>query len=481
MKYCLFIFFLLSVSSAIAKPFLEFSPNVHLNKNKPLQIYKSLDTKVVPIEDIDLTKIGFWDNNPLVYSDTKFQIYIGNQYCSESGPLISKDVLKKNLDYYSANLPILLGQLEELVKELLPGWIEEKEKRLYPVKLYISADGNNECFNATAYGNTIYLPALTSKAALDGMYELLTHEFGHTIQSLNGHDTNIFQETFADVISILLRDNIAGIFSYNAEQYYEESINEFPIASKDPEKYAKDNNLPLEYVKYLVWRTPYQIKCSSPEYDRDFRNKFPLYNIFTSGGEAYFTSCAINSFLFQVGQQTDYRMIIKQFAANYLRNPELFNNLNIPLIFDSIYSDLNWRSFDEESARLENIPDYNDELTVKILHYNNDGHTYWTSVLEGINYSDEDTYLKPIMASISKNEEKYPVASFSFSGKHFGHSLIKEDQTTCELYNYPCLCVSKGDIIQYKLYIYDGANELKKKVISIYSELPNGCYVLRSF
>ena len=68
---------------------------------------------------------------------------------------------------------------------------------------------------------------------LEGILEIVTHEVGHSVQSLIPFTQNIFTETFADIISIAQRDGTQGFMSLYAEKAYELNQEHLELAIGD--------------------------------------------------------------------------------------------------------------------------------------------------------------------------------------------------------------------------------------------------------
>lgn len=299
---------------------------------------------------IDLNKVNFKKvsntSRPLVYSSSKFNIYLMNGFCQEeflSEMNLSKEDISRNIFYFKTEIPKTLAKWENLLGRLSPDFF--KKNNVYPLQIYLSLDGSQKCYNAQADKNKIEFPLHKDRDLMKANYDLIYHELGHVMRTLFISHQNIYEEAFADAISLLLFDG-SGVFYHGIEEEREEWQRQIALGKRDPHALASE--LGMEYFDIPFWVKENELKydCSSNEYFRDLRNSFSILNIFKGSGEEYIVSCAFHSYLRKLSFYQGHKNVLEKFVKAYLDTPNLFADLSVPSILFQLFTDLRIYNFD---------------------------------------------------------------------------------------------------------------------------------------
>jgi hypothetical protein len=310
---------------------------------------------VTPIQQVVLDEVTA-ENRPLIHSSEKFKLSLMNGFCglNKAEVKLSRGEVVRNLDFYKRELPQLLRKFESLMNGVRPDFFI-KNKNFYPLDIHLSLDGSEDCYNASAEGSHIELPAQPSPSVMKAVFELLYHEIGHSMSYSNGHDQNLFDEAIADAISLLLF-NPNGVLSLGSASEKEEMERNIELGHKDPIALATE--LEIESSGIASWLKEHEVKlkCMSDKHFRDMRNNIPLSDALAGGGESYTVSCSIHSFFKKLGEVLGHEKVLKTFLKKYLDDPAAFNEIDIPRLIKSMFQNVDHISIDPSFSRLQLRP-----------------------------------------------------------------------------------------------------------------------------
>lgn len=394
---------------------------------------------VIPLSRIKLAEVSR-KKPSLVHSSDKFRLFLTNGFCDESKRYVNltKEEVAENLDYYQNEMPELISQFESLVKELSPKFFV-KNPEIYPIDVHLSLDGHEGCYNATAAGNHIEVPAQATEERRQAVFGLLYHEIGHAMSSVNGFDQNIFDETVADAISLLLYDS-DGIFYFGAKEERKDWRRQIQLGLSDPHALASE--LEIEYTSVPEWikENRLKYKCSSDYYYRDMRRSVPLSDILKGGGESYIVSCAFHSYLTKLGLTYGKEHILKTFLKKYLKSPKIFNEVDIYGILLKVFPSINHLAFDPSVARLLLIP-VEENITMSLNHFEDDGTHYRLSW-------DHERLNRDWGVVAFKDTDGKSLASFSLINNNNSAVLSLDTQESCEENGLVCFCPDNKEHIR---------------------------------
>ncbi len=420
---------------------------------------------ITALEKINLTKVN-QSYRPKVFSSEKFNLYLTNGFCQnaflEEEVNLSKLELKRNLAYYQKQIPITLQKLEKLMNEISPDLIVKET--FYPLHIYLSLDGNQNCYNAKAEKNILEFPAHKDSNLMRANYDLIYHELGHVIKSYRTHFDNIFEEAFADALSLLLFDGM-GVFYHEIEAEREEWRRQILLGQRDPHALAAE--LEIEYFNVPSWLKENELKyqCSSDEYYRDFRNSFSIENIFKGGGEQYIVSCAIHSYIKKLSPFYGHRDLLIKFVKSYLESPGIFSDISVPSILFQIFNDLRIYTFDSTLSNLIlRKKDVDSNLTIKTNK--NEIQILW---------KDNQVYTDKAILSLN-NLGLGPISSYSLSSEDAGFYFIPKTKNQCESEGLDCICHIENYEFRFDFGLFE--NGVAKKISESITLSPSskGCY-----
>jgi hypothetical protein len=407
------------------------------------------------LEKIDLKEINL-KKRITVYQSAKFKLSLMNGFCdSETLRInVTKKEINKNLSFYVNELPIFIDQFEKLISELKPDFFKNNST-FYPLDVNLSIDGDVDCYNATAEGKIIEIPVRAETEAMSAVFKLLYHEIGHIISHFNGIDQNIFDETIADAMSLLLNDK-NGILPYESALEIEEMQENLVLGKTNPVKLARKLEMDITEIPDYIRENSIKLKCISKEYYRDIRKDIPLVDIYNGGGESYITSCAIHSFLYKLGKVYGHEIILKRFVSSYLYRPQIFGTLEFKPLIENIFGNLNFSSFDTSFKSLSTI-NVQETMEVSLKHHR--GHHYSIS-WDHLKLDDD----WGILALVNNKNETY--ASFGINNTPIYFSLIPKNKIECKSDLQVCLCPRKDNTVIVKVGWKGNKNiELQNKIL----------------
>lgn len=295
-----------------------------------LQNFALANTK--NIDEFDFKTLGFYaETSNLVLHKEDYEIHLVKGYCNSAlEDFASKEVVKSYIEHFSNNLPKFINKLDLEINNVNPNWATLR-KKIFPINILLSVEDNSDCRpNATAYGNQIYFQVKANSNPSD-VFEFIFHEIGHTIDNSLTSLNHIYTESFADSISIVLRDGTPGFMSIGAKEDFDLGTKVYQEAIENgTEAFARKYNIPIGLAKYSIWRNGFRLKCASPDFARDFTKKTPLADIYNSSGQLYVTSCALNSYLFRISSnRNEYRQFLQRYLTIYFKDPKVLQNANV--------------------------------------------------------------------------------------------------------------------------------------------------------
>lgn len=424
---------------------------------------------VVPLDRVNLDEVS-GDYRPVIVREPKFTLSLMNGFCSEEKVVtLTKSQVAANITYYRNRLPGLIAKFEALVAQLKPDFFL-KATDFYPLDIHLSVDGDGTCYNATAEANHIELPAQKSPMYLKGTFELLFHEIGHALTAFNGADQNIFDETVADAVSRLLHD-ANGLFPVGAKQERQLILRQLFLGNRDPHALASE--LAIEYTEVPAWlkENGLKYKCQSDEYYRDFRSDLPVADALEGGGESYIVSCAVHSLLQKLGRIQGERAVLLTFVQTYLARPALFNEINLPRIFQSVFPGTDFLLLDPSVRRLSLRPS-EAPLTVSWSSFTDDEGQHYR-----LHWNHPRLPLDWGMVGF-RDGDRNALASFSLIQGNNSAVLSSRTEGQCLEEGLVCLCPRGKNVmsVEFAWMAPDGARSQEKLV-----QLPidtKGCFEL---
>ncbi|HXH75670.1 MAG TPA: hypothetical protein VNJ08_11925 [Bacteriovoracaceae bacterium] len=426
---------------------------------------------VLPLTRVNLDLVSE-DNRPLVFRSKKFNISLMNGFCesNKSDGNVSRVVLARNIEFLKRELPDLIHKFESLINELKPGFFEANND-FFPLDFHLSIDGNESCYNATAEGNHIEIPAQSNPDYVRGVFDLIYHEIGHVLGHFNGYDQNLFDETIADAISLLLL-NPNGIFYLGISSEREELKRRIDLGKRDPHALAAE--LEVEYTSVPSWlkENGLKYKCISDDHYRDMRNDIPLADALEGGGESYIVSCAVHSYLGKLGRKFGSEKVLKNFVKAYLNDSLSFNDIDISRVMNGVFKNVDHTRVDPSFNRLSLKPT-NAGIILLLTEFTDEDGEHFKLTWDHPNLNlDWGVVAFKDLAGKS-------VASFSLSSVKQGAVLTAQNRQTCLEDRLVCYCpASNWNRMELQLgWMSSEGGRTQSKVL----ELPpntRGCFEL---